>query len=158
MFSKRDDAPASTYQPAAPARRSNGGSSVGFSVIGADMVVTGNIRASADLHVEGRVDGDLDCGNLVLGADALVKGQVRAESARIAGSIEGSVAIRQLVVESGARITGDVEYETISIENGAHIDGRLKHGTVQAAAVVTPALGGPREFRMVDAPAEEEAA
>lgn len=157
MFNKREDAPASTYQTAAPARRSNG-ASVGFSVIGPDVVVTGNVRATADLHVEGRIDGDLDCGNLVVGADALIKGQVRAESARIAGAIEGSVAIRQLVVEAGARIAGDVEYETISIENGAHIDGRLKHGTVQAAAVAAPALGGPREFRMVDAPPEEEAA
>ncbi len=160
MFSKRDDAPASTYQPAAttaPARR-NGSSGAGFSVIGADVVVTGNIRATADLHVEGSVDGDLDCGNLVIGPDARVKGQVRAESARIAGAIDGGVAIRQLTVEAGARIAGDVEYETISIENGAQIDGRLKHGTVQAAPAVTPALGAPKQFKMIDAPAEEEAA
>ncbi len=157
MFSKRDDTPASTYSPApaAPARRQNGSSGHGFSVLGADVVVTGNISASADLHVEGRVDGDLDVGNLVIGSEAIVKGQVRAQSARIAGTIEGSVAIRQLTVEAGARILGDVEYENISIENGAHIDGRLKHGTPAAA---TPALGAPKEFKMIDAPAEEEAA
>ena len=158
MFNKRDDAPASTYQPAAAPVRRNGGSTTGFSVLGADVVITGNIRASADLHIEGRIEGDLDCGNLVIGAEASVSGQVRAESARIAGTIEGSVAIRQLVVEAGARIAGDVEYETISIENGAHIDGRMKHGSVKATPVATPALGAPREIRMIDAPAEEEAA
>ena len=157
MFNKRDDAPASsTYQPAATAKRTTPGA---FSVIGPDIVVTGNVRANADLHIEGRIDGDLDCGNLVLGADATVKGQVRAESARIAGTIEGSVAIRQLVVEAGARIAGDVEYETISIENGAHIDGRMKHAALQsvAAAPAIPALGGPKEFKMFDAPSEEAA-
>ncbi len=161
MFSKRDDAPASTYQPAttaaAPARR-GGSSGAGFSVIGSDMVVTGNIRATADLHIEGAVEGDLDCGNLVVGADARVKGQVRAESARIAGAIDGGVAIRQLVVEAGARIAGDVEYETISIENGAQIDGRLKHGTAPIAPAVTPVLGAPKQFKMIDAPTEEEEA
>lgn len=160
MFSKRDDTPASSYQPAAaaPARRNGGSSGHGFSVLGADVVVTGNIRATADLHVEGRVEGDLDCGNLVIGADASVRGQVRAESARIAGTIEGGVAIRQLTVEAGARILGDVEYENISIENGAHIDGRLKHGALATAAAVTPALGAPKEFKMFDAPAETEEA
>ena len=161
MFNKRDDAPASTYQPAAATtRRSNGSSGNGFSVIGADVVVTGNIRASADLHIEGRVDGDLDCGNLVVGADATIQGQVRADSARIAGKIDGAVSIRQLTVESGARITGDVEYETISLETGAQVDGRLKHFSAHAAATapVTPVLGAPREFKMIDAPSEEVAA
>jgi len=159
MFSKRDDTPANSYQPAAtPAARRNGSSGHGFSVVGADMVVTGNIRATADLHIEGRVEGDLDVGNLVIGPEASVRGQVRAESARIAGTIEGGVAIRQLTVEAGARILGDVEYENISIENGAHIDGRLKHGALATAAAVTPALGAPKEFKMFDAPAEAEAA
>lgn len=160
MFNKRAAAPASTYQPAAAQpRRSNGSSGNGFSVIGADVVVTGNVRASADLHIEGRIDGDLDCGNLVVGSDATIQGQVRADSARIAGKIDGAVSIRQLTVEAGARITGDVEYETISLETGAHVDGRLKHFSAQAvAAAAPPVLGAPREFRMVDAPSEEAAA
>jgi cytoskeletal protein CcmA (bactofilin family) len=161
MFKKRDDTPTSSYAPApVPARRNGGSSGHGFSVLGADVVVTGNVRATSDLHVEGRVEGDLDCGNLVIGPEASVRGQVRAESARIAGTVEGGVAIRQLTVEAGARILGDVEYENISIENGAHIDGRLKHGALATAAAVTPALGAPKEFKMFDAPAEaaEEAA
>jgi len=161
MFNKREDAPASTYQPAATtARRTNGSSNTGFSVIGADLVITGNVRATADLHIEGRIEGDLDCGNLVVGAEAVIQGQVRADSARIAGRIEGTVSIRQLTVESGARITGDVEYETISLETGAHVDGRLKHFSAKAAtaAPATPVLGAPREFKMIDAPSEEEAA
>ena len=113
-----------------------------------------------NLRVEGRVEGDLDCGSLVIGTEALIQGQVRAENARIAGRIEGAVSIRQLTVEAGARITGDVEYETISLETGAHVDGRLKHFSAQAAAAatVTPVLGAPREFKMIDAPTEEEAA
>lgn len=156
MFSKRDDAPASsTYQPAPAAKRAAPG---GFSIIGPDMVITGNVRATADLHIEGRVEGDLDCGNLVLGAEAAVNGQVRAETARIAGTIEGSVAIRQLVVESGARIAGDVDYESVSIENGAHIDGRLRHtSNLKAVAAPVPAIGGPKELTMVDATTEQAA-
>lgn len=160
MFNKRDDAPASsTFQPVAASKRAAPG---GFSVIGPDVVVTGSVRATADLHVEGRVEGDLDCGNLVLGGEASVQGMVRADSARIAGAIEGSVAIRQLVVESSARISGDVDYESISIENGAQIDGRLRHTSnlkTAPVSVAQPALGAPKEFKMFDATtASEEAA
>lgn len=100
-----------------------------FSVIGADMVITGNVRAEADLHVEGRIDGDVDCGNLVQGAGSHIEGQIRADSARVAGTIAGAVTVRQLTVEKGARITGDVEYDSVSIETGAHVDGRMKHAT-----------------------------
>jgi cytoskeletal protein CcmA (bactofilin family) len=151
MFNKNSRAEAAPgYPPAASGKRANG-----FSVFGPDVVVTGNVRATADLHVEGQIDGDLDCGTLVLGADARVKGEVRADSARIAGTIDGAVSVRQLTVEAGARITGDVEYETISLENGAHVDGRLKHFSAQASAPkVTPALGGPKELKMFDAPNE----
>jgi cytoskeletal protein CcmA (bactofilin family) len=35
------------------------------SMIGADIVVTGNIEASVDLKVEGRVVGDVRCTTLV---------------------------------------------------------------------------------------------
>ncbi|MBS0478257.1 MAG: polymer-forming cytoskeletal protein [Proteobacteria bacterium] len=156
MFNKRDDAATSgSHQPAPAAKRATQG---GFSVVGPDMVITGNVRAIADLHIEGRIEGDLDCGNLVLGPEAAVNGQVRAETARIAGTIEGSVAIRQLVVEAGARITGDVDYESVSIENGAHIDGRLRH-TSNLKAVATPvaAIGAAKEFKMVDAATEQAA-
>lgn len=124
-----------------------------FSVIGQDVTITGNIAATADLHVDGRIDGDVDCGNLVQGTDSRIVGNVRAESARLAGEIEGRVTVRQLAVERAARISGDVEYETIAIENGATIDGRLKHISAEAmraaasqpapapvAAVVTPTL------------------
>ena len=158
MFNKRDDSTASSsHQPVNGAKRAAPG---GFSVIGADVIVTGNVRATADLHIEGQVEGDLDCGNLVLGPDAAVRGQVRAESARVAGTIEGSVAIRQLVVEAGARIAGDVEYETISIENGAHIDGRMKHSALQTAAErpAVPALGAPEKYKTFDAPVERDVA
>ncbi|WP_374131574.1 MULTISPECIES: polymer-forming cytoskeletal protein [unclassified Sphingomonas] len=98
-----------------------------FSVLGSDVIVTGNIMATADLHIDGRVDGDVNCGSLVQGTESRIAGNVRAETARLAGAIEGTVSVRQLTVERAARITGDVEYENIAIENGASIDGRLKH-------------------------------
>ena len=120
-----------------------------FSVFGADVVITGNIAATADLHIDGRVEGDVHCGNLAQGADSRIVGSVSAETARIAGTIEGSVRVKQLTVERSARIIGDVEYQTITIENGGHVEGRMKH--LSSDSVVT----GPRA---VPTAANEEAA
>ena len=130
----RDDRPA---MPPAPPAQSNGASKRGmFSVIGPDIVITGNVKASSELHIEGRIDGDVDCGTLAQGADSQIFGSVTADSARLAGAIEGTVRAKLLTVERTARITGDVEYENITIENGGHIDGRLKHMSAITAAPV----------------------
>ncbi|MFA6112736.1 MAG: polymer-forming cytoskeletal protein [Sphingomonas sp.] len=121
--------------PPAPAPQPNAAGKRGmFSVLGPDVTITGNVTATADLHIDGRVDGDVNCGSIVQGTESRINGSVKADVARLAGSIEGSVSVRQLTIERAARITGDVEYETIAIENGASIDGRLKHIAADAGA------------------------
>ncbi|WP_447723929.1 bactofilin family protein [Sphingomonas koreensis] len=131
----RDDRPAMPL-----ANGSNGGRRGMFSVIGSDVVISGNVQASAELHVEGRIEGDVDCAGLIQGAESHIVGGVTAESARIAGAIEGAVRVRQLTVERTARISGDVEYENITIENGGHIDGRMRR--IGATTVtITPLIG-----------------
>lgn len=145
----RDERPA---MPPAPPQQSGGGAKRGmFSVIGPDVTVTGNVSASADLHIDGRIEGDVNCGSLAQGADSQVFGNVTAETARLAGAIEGTVRVRLLTIERSAKITGDVEYENITIENGGHIDGRLKHmSAVPAVAPAAPA--GPRPVEAAPSP------
>ncbi len=128
MFSSKDSRGRDTGPviPPAPPQPNNAKRGM-FSVLGPDVVVTGNVSATADLHIDGRVEGDVNCGTLAQGAESQIFGSVTAEIARLAGSIEGAVRVRQLTIERSAKITGDVEYENITIENGGHIDGRLKH-------------------------------
>ena len=111
------------------------------SVIGQDITITGSVSATADLQIDGRIDGDVHCGGLTTGPEGRIKGNVIAQSARLSGTIEGGVTVRNLIVAAKARITGDVAYETIAIENGAHIDGRLKYtpaGVEPSAATSAP--------------------
>jgi cytoskeletal protein CcmA (bactofilin family) len=98
-----------------------------FSVIGADVVITGNISAKVDLHVDGRVEGDIACASLVQGEASSIHGAITAESARLAGTVNGSVDARDLVITVTANVTGDVSYETITIEQGGHVDGQFRH-------------------------------
>lgn len=96
-----------------------------FSVLGADTRITGNVSATADLHIDGRVEGDVACTALVQGESGEIVGAVQAETARIAGTVRGTIAVRELVVLKTARIHGDVHYDALTIEQGAQVDGRF---------------------------------
>ena len=107
-----------------------------FSVIGADVVIKGNITATADLHVDGTIEGDIKCASLVQGESSNITGAVTAESARMAGKINGSITARDLVILKSARIEGDVHYDALTIEQGAQVDGRFAPNARQAVKAV----------------------
>jgi cytoskeletal protein CcmA (bactofilin family) len=121
MFSRDRSAPS-------PAAKPNRIGAPGLSFIGPEVVVSGNIATDAQLHVDGRIDGDVKCAQLIQGVQGIITGNIDAEEARLAGAIHGTVAARTLIVEASARIVGDVAYETVSIDAGAQIEGRLRRG------------------------------
>ncbi|MBX3561219.1 MAG: polymer-forming cytoskeletal protein [Sphingomonas sp.] len=124
MFSRKDSKPGT---------RSGRSSSSGLSFIGPEVVISGDLTTSAQLHVDGRIDGHVRCGQLCQGESGIIAGDLTADEARIAGLIEGTVNAATLVVEATGRIAGDVTYETISIAAGARIDGRLARRAALAA-------------------------
>lgn len=98
-----------------------------FSVLGSDIKITGDISASADLHIDGSVEGDISCASLVQGDASTINGAVVAESARLAGRVTGSITARELVILKTAQIEGDVHYDALTIEQGAQVEGRFAH-------------------------------
>lgn len=136
MFSKKPEerSPAGVPRPVA----SNGAT---FSVIGTDVLIKGNLSASADLHVDGTVHGDIVCASLVQGESSRVEGAIEAASARLAGSVKGTITVRELVILRSARIEGDVHYDTLTIEQGAQVEGRFAHDADKPAAAAPKATG-----------------
>lgn len=104
-----------------------------FSVLGADTAIRGDISASADLHIDGRVEGDIACAALVQGETSEIVGAVTAETARLAGRVRGSISARELVILKSARIEGDVHYDALTIEQGAQVEGRFAPRAVASA-------------------------
>ena len=117
-----------------------------FSVIGNDVTIKGDIVASADLHVDGRIEGDIVCASLVQGESSVIVGTISTESARLAGTINGSISARELTVLRTARIEGDVQYDALTIEQGAEVEGRFSHRVAAKAPAAddTPGDDEPR--------------
>jgi cytoskeletal protein CcmA (bactofilin family) len=129
MFSRKHEPPMAAKPPkAGPA---------GLSFIGPEVVIGGDIATSAQLHIDGRIEGHVRCAQLCQGGSGVVAGDIVADEARLAGRVEGTVNAGTLIIEASARIAGDVTYETISIAAGARIDGRLARR--EALAVGEPA-------------------
>jgi len=124
MFSKK---PESTDRP------SGNGTMAGssFSVLGPDIAINGDLTATADLHVDGRIDGDIKCAALVQGEPSEITGAVVAQSVRVAGRIRGSITAGALVILKTARIEGDITYGALTIEEGAQVDGKFSHRTAE---------------------------
>ena len=132
----------------------------GLSFIGPEVLVSGDLATDAQLHVDGRIDGNVRCQQFVQGAAGIVAGNIQADEARIAGTVEGQVNVRTLFVEASARIMGDIAYETISIAGGAQLEGRLAR---RAALDDGPLIATPVSFtparskaaKSTDAPGEQ---
>jgi len=113
-----------------------------FSVIGSDVTITGDISASVDLHIDGTVEGDIQCASLVQGESSTVKGGVVAETARMSGKVVGSITAKELVILKSAQIEGDVHYDALTIEQGAQVDGRFAPNARRQATNTTSTSNG----------------
>ena len=131
MFSKKPAAPTRPTGPANPMASTSSSST--FSVIGSDVAIKGDVSASADLHVDGTIEGDITCASLVQGETSKIVGGIKAETARLAGNVAGSIHARELVILRSAKIEGDVHYEALTIEQGAQVEGRFAHGAKSRA-------------------------
>src|SRR3546814_12896094 len=90
----------------------------GFSVLGPEVTVTGDIEADSDLHIDGTVAGDLACASLIPTERGRITGAVRARSARIAGPIEGCVAVDDLPIDARPRLLGATAHVRKSATEG----------------------------------------
>ena len=126
MFPKK---PVSHPQFQSPGNRSV--NAPGFSILGPDTVIRGDITAESDLHIEGSIEGDVTCATLVQGEASEIIGGVSAGSARLAGRVWGTISAGELVILKSAKISGDVYYDALTIEPGAQVDGRI---SVRAAS------------------------
>ena len=116
------------------------------SVLSGDLHITGNIKTSGDIQIEGQVDGDIRAHLLTIGEGATVKGECVADDVVINGRIIGRVRGLKVRLTSTARVEGDIIHKTIAIESGAHFEGSVQRqedplatGGGQRPAAVTAA-------------------
>lgn len=96
------------------------------SQLSTDLHITGNLKTSGDIQIEGTVDGDIRAHLLTIGEGATVNGECMADDVVVNGRIVGTVRGLKVRLTSTARVEGDIIHKTIAIESGAHFEGSVQ--------------------------------
>ncbi|SEQ41516.1 protein CcmA, bactofilin family [Ectothiorhodospira magna] len=101
-------------------------------IVGRNTVITGDVKFSGGLHLEGTVHGNLLAEDgaeesvLVLNKDSLVQGHVKVPKVIINGAVEGDVyASVHVELAPHAKVRGNVHYTLIEMAAGAEVNGSL---------------------------------
>jgi cytoskeletal protein CcmA (bactofilin family) len=116
------------------------------STLSADLHITGNLKTSGDINIEGTVDGDIRAHLLTIGEGATVNGECIADDVVVHGRVVGTVRGLKVRLTSTARVEGDIIHKTIAIESGAHFEGSVQRQDDPLNA------GGGRVATTTDAP------
>jgi len=103
-------------------------------LIGHSLEITGNVKFSGGLHLDGKVVGNVTAEDhaaqsvLVVSESGKIEGDVSVAFAVINGEVKGNVyASQKLELSPKARIYGDVHYNLLEMASGAEVNGKMMH-------------------------------
>jgi cytoskeletal protein CcmA (bactofilin family) len=109
-------------------------------VIGPELVLKGELVSEENIHVRGRVEGNISTsGSLFIEPTGHVKGDITAESVVVEGSVEGTViAAQKFDLRPSGRIQGDIRASVVAIAENSFLRGRVL-ATERVSTQATPA-------------------
>jgi cytoskeletal protein CcmA (bactofilin family) len=108
-----------------------------LALLGATIVVKGEITSDEDLQIDGRVEGPVSLrGNrLTVGRSGQLNSEVTAREVIVYGNVSGNLRARDRVeIKKDGRVIGDIATTRISIEDGAYFKGHIEIEHTQSLA------------------------
>jgi len=94
------------------------------SILGRDIVITGDIKTDGDVQIDGRLDGNVQAGNITIGEQGAVNGKIVAKNCHIRGKVTGKVDANVVELAETANVQADLVQDQLMIANGAFFDGK----------------------------------
>jgi len=104
------------------------------SVIGQTIFLKGELSAGEDIHIAGRVEGEIKLHEHVLTVQptARLVAAVLAKSVIIEGAVRGDIVANQsIALQNTASVDGKIAAPRIAIVDGAHFNGRVETASVR---------------------------
>ena len=82
------------------------------SIISDDIEIVGNLNCAGEVHLEGKLKGNVDASKLTIGKSGHVLGDIYVDSLRVSGSVEGKVTATKVEISGTAYVKGNIYHET----------------------------------------------
>lgn len=114
--------------------------------IAKDVEITGTIKSSGAVHIDGKLDGELHCqGDVTIGQTAVIKGNINSNSVVVQGNVNGNIIAKDKIdMKSTARVNGDIQSKRLAVEDGVTFVGKSEvnpGGAGQASSTPPPMAG-----------------
>jgi len=96
------------------------------SIISTAVTIIGQLESSADIQIDGKVEGDVMGRNVKIGEGAVINGSVFGEGVEVAGKIDGKIEAKNVVLIKGARMTGEIIYQSLQLDTDAFFEGACR--------------------------------
>jgi cytoskeletal protein CcmA (bactofilin family) len=116
---------------------------VAASLIGSDLAFEGKLSGSGEVHLDGRIVGDVRVDRLIIGETGAVEGAVEAETVDVRGQVIGSIHAAEVRIAASAHVEADITHQQLSMETGAFFQGRCTQVVKDGAAPLRGLLAQP---------------
>lgn len=108
-------------------------------VIGEDVEITGNVKCESNIQINGKLNGDLNCGGQVMiGNASAIKGNMIIETVSIMGQVNGNITAKDKIdLKSTARLHGDIRAKRLTVEDGVTFVGKVEVNPAGTGATPT---------------------
>jgi cytoskeletal protein CcmA (bactofilin family) len=97
-------------------------------IIGKGITIKGTLTGSADLVVEGRIEGHVSLKNhLTIETSGKVQADIKADQLTVNGEASGNIdASSRVSISTSAKVSGDIKAPRVVIEEGAVFNGSIE--------------------------------
>lgn len=97
-----------------------------ITIISPNVQLSGTVITPDELHVAGKVHGNVAAATIIIRASGVVQGDVAADMLVVHGRIEGRVFAKTVKLAAGATVIGDIVAGQLGIDTDAVFEGASK--------------------------------
>ena len=137
MFNKTNNpnGTSTTSKPASTAAPQRATPISAPSILGRDLIITGDIKTEGEIQIDGRLDGNVTAGVVTIGEQGAVNGKISATNVHVRGKVSGKIDSISVELAETANVQADLIQDQLVIANGAFFDGKCARKTAATTSI-----------------------
>ena len=94
----------------------------GLSILATDFQITGSLRSTGEIHIDGIVNGEVVANAIMVGQSGTVIGDLIADRVTVAGTVHGTITASSVALMKTARVHADMRCHEFTTAPGAILE------------------------------------